>query len=65
MSPWNVKGALDLIHSKLIAAAPAEAQRLIDVINDEKNRGCVVVQVVENLFRISDRGITLEKMLSN
>ena len=41
-----------------IAAAPAAAQRLIDVINDENNRGYVVVQAVESLFRIIDRGIT-------
>ena len=33
---------LDQIHSKLIAAAPAAEQRLIDVINDENNRGYVV-----------------------
>ena len=45
-------------HSKLIAAAPLAAQRLIDVINDESNRGYVVVQAVESLFRIIDRGIT-------
>ena len=50
--------ALDKSHSKLIAAAPAAAQRLIDVINDENNRGYVVVQAVESLFRIIDRGIT-------
>ena len=31
---------------------------LIDVINDENNRGYVVVQAVESLFRIIDRGIT-------
>ena len=46
--------ALDQSHSKLIAAAPVVAQRLIDVINDENNRGYVVVQQ----FRIIDRGIT-------
>ena len=50
--------ALDQSHSKLIAAAPAAAQRLIEVINDENNRGYVVVQAVESLFRIIDRGIT-------
>ena len=50
--------ALDQSHSKLIAAAPLVAQRLIDVINDENNRGYVVVQAVESLFRIIDRGIT-------
>jgi hypothetical protein len=57
---WKVKpkDALDQSHSKLIAAAPAAAQRLIDVINDENNRGYVVVQAVESLFRIIDRGIT-------
>ena len=37
---------------------PLAAQRLIDVINDESNRGYVVVQAVESLFRIIDRGIT-------
>ena len=50
--------ALDQSHNKLIAAAPLAAQRLIDVINDENNRGYVVVQAVESLFRIIDRGIT-------
>mgnify|MGYP002882283809 CR=1 FL=1 len=51
----QTQDALDQSHSKLIAAAPAAAQRLIDVINDESNRGYVVVQAVESLFRISDR----------
>ena len=50
----QTQDALDQSHSKLIAAA----QRLIDVINDENNRGYVVVQAVESLFRIIDRGIT-------
>ena len=50
--------ALEQSHSKLIAAAPLAAQRLIDVINDESNRGYVVVKPVESLFRIIDRGIT-------
>ena len=50
--------ALDQSHSKLIAAAPAAAQRLIDVINEEINRGYVVVHAVDSLFRIIDRGIT-------
>ena len=54
----QTQDALDQSHSKLIAAAPAAAQRLIDVINDENNRGYVVVQAVESLFRIIDRGIT-------
>ena len=54
----QTQDALDQSHSKLIAAAPHAAQRLIDVINDENNRGYVVVQAVENLFRIIDRGIT-------
>ena len=54
----QTQDALDQSHSKLIAAAPAAAQRLIDVINDEINRGYVVVQAVESLFRIIDRGIT-------
>ena len=54
----QTQDALDQSHSKLIAAAPAAAQRLIDVINDESNRGYVVVQAVESLFRIIDRGIT-------
>ena len=54
----QIQDALDQSHSKLIAAAPAAAQRLIDVINDENNRGYVVVQAVESLFRIIDRGIT-------
>ena len=54
----QTQDALDQSHSKLIAAAPAAAQRLIEVINDENNRGYVVVQAVESLFRIIDRGIT-------
>ena len=54
----QTQDALDQSHSKLIAASPAAAQRLIDVINDESNRGYVVVQAVESLFRIIDRGIT-------
>ncbi len=54
----QTQDALDQSHSKLIAAAPAAAQRLIDVINDENNKGYVVVQAVESLFRIIDRGIT-------
>ena len=54
----QTQDALDQIHSKLISAVPAAAQRLIDVINDERNRGYVVVQAVESLFRIIDRGIT-------
>ena len=33
-------------------------KRLIDIINDESNRGYVVVKAVESLFRIIDRGIT-------
>ena len=53
----QTQDALDQSHSKLIAAAPAAAQRLIDVINDENNRGYVVVQAVESLFRIIDRSI--------
>ena len=54
----QTQDALDQSHSKLIAAAPLAAQRLIDVINDKNNRGYVVVQAVESLFRIIDRGIT-------
>ena len=54
----QTQDALDQSHSKLIAAAPAAAQRLIDVINDENNRGYVVVQAVESLFRIIDRSMT-------
>ena len=54
----QTKDVLDQSHSKLIAAAPAAAQRLIDVINDENNRGYVVVQAVESLFRIIYQGIT-------
>ena len=54
----QTQDALDQSHCKLIAAAPIAAQRLIDVINDENNRGYVVVQAVESLFRIIDRGIT-------
>ena len=54
----QTQDALDQSHSKLIAAAPLAAQRLIDVINDENNKGYVVVQAVESLFRIIDRGIT-------
>ena len=48
----QTQDALDQSHSKLIAAAPIAAQRLIDVINDENNRGYVVVQAVENLYLI-------------
>ena len=54
----QTQDALEQSHSKLIAAAPVAAQRLIDVINDESNRGYVVVKPVESLFRIIDRGIT-------
>ena len=54
----QTQDALDHSHSKFIAAAPTAAQRLINVINDENNRGYVVVQAVESLFRIIDRGIT-------
>ena len=54
----QTQDALDQSHSKLFTAAPAAAQRLIDVINDENNGGYVVVQAVESLFRIIDRGIT-------
>ena len=54
----QTQDALDQSHSKLIAAAPVAAQRLIDVINDQNNRSYVVVQAVESLFRIIDRGIT-------
>ena len=54
----QMQDALDQSHSKLIAAAPIAAQRLIDVINDQNNKGYVVVQAVESLFRIIDRGIT-------
>ncbi len=42
----------------LITRAPLEAQRLIDVINDDNNKGYVVVQAYESLFRIIDRVIT-------
>ena len=31
---------------------------MIDVINDESSKGYVVIQAVESLFRIIDRGIT-------
>ena len=54
----QTQDALDQSHSKLIAAAPLAAERLIDVINDESNRGYVVIQAVESLLRIIDRGIT-------
>ena len=54
----QTQDVLDQSHSKLIAAAPAAAQRFIDMINNENNRGYVVVQAVESLFRIIDRGIT-------
>ena len=54
----QTQDALDQSHSKLIAAAPLAAQRLIDVINDENNREYVVVQAIESLNRIIDRGIT-------
>ena len=49
---------LDQSYSKLIAAAFLAAQRLVDVINNESNRGYVVFQAVESLFRNNDRGIT-------
>ena len=61
----QTQDALDQSHSKLIAAAPAAAQRLIDVIKDENNRGYVVVQAVEILFRIIDRGITYRENLQH
>ncbi len=54
----QTQDALDQSHSKLIATAPLAAQRLIDVINDDNNRGYVVVQAIESLFRIIDRGVT-------
>ena len=54
----QTQDTLDQSHSKLISAAPLAAQRLIDVINDESNRGYVVVKAVESLFRMIDRGIT-------
>ena len=54
----QTQAALDQSHRKLIADSPIAAQRLIDVINDENNRGYVVVQAVESLFRIIDRGVT-------
>ncbi len=54
----QTQNALDQSHCKLNAAATVAAQRLIDVINDENNRGYIVVQAVESLFRIIDRGIT-------
>ena len=44
-----------LIHNKRLN------KQIIDVINDENNRGYVVVQAVESLFRIIDRGITDRK----
>ena len=50
--------ALDQSHSKLIAAAFIAAQRLIDLINDENNRGYFVVQAVDSLLRIINRGFT-------
>ena len=55
----QMQDALDQSHSKLMTAAPLAAQRLIDVINDENNKGYVVIQAVESLFRTIDRGITL------
>ena len=54
----QTQDSLDQSHRKLIAAVPLAAQRLIDVINDENNRGYFVVQAVESFFRIIDRGIT-------
>jgi len=54
----QTQDAFDQSHSKIIAAAPLAAQRLIDVINDENARGYVVLQAIESLFRIIDRGIT-------
>ena len=63
----QMQDALAQSHRDLIEAALAAAQKLIDVINDESNRGYVVVQAVESLSRIIDRGITLliERILSN
>ena len=44
------------------AVVPLEAitaaEWLIDVVNEENNRGYVVIQSVDSLFRIIDRGIT-------
>ncbi len=52
----QTQDALDQSHSKLIAAAPLAAQRLIDLINDENNKGYVVVQAVEGIvFGIRER----------
>ena len=49
---------IELCEKAMKEAAPIAAQRLIDVINDENNRGYVVVQAVESLFRVIDRSIT-------
>ena len=47
-----------MLKAFLIGAVSRAEERLIDVINDESNRGYVVVQAVENLFSIIDRGVT-------
>ena len=60
----QTQDALDQSHSKLIAFTYS-GTKLIDVINDENNRGYVVVQTVESLFRIIDRGFQIERTLSN
>ena len=60
----QTKEALDQNHSAVIASASATAQRLVDVINDEKKRGYTVVQAVESLFRIIDLSVKVEKTLS-
>ncbi len=45
----QMQDALDQSHSKLITDTPLAAQRLIDVINDESNRGYVVVQALKSV----------------
>ena len=61
----QTQDALDQSHSKLIAAAPAAAQRLIDVINDENNRGYVDVQAVESLFELLIVVLQIERTQNN
>tara|TARA_Y100001968_G_scaffold88503_1_gene79567 strand:+ start:501 stop:752 length:252 start_codon:yes stop_codon:yes gene_type:complete len=46
--------ALDQSHSKPTAAAPLAAPRLIDVIEQENNRGYGFVSSFESLFRTID-----------
>ena len=51
-SPRSLCSLLEFDHSIVVPVG------VIVVINDENNRGYIVVQAVESLFRIIDRGIT-------